>query len=296
MAMIKCPECGQEISDKAKKCVHCGKILINDTPVTRVCIECGEENPIDATECIHCGCPFEKEEITEEHDEKKETNSITTPIKKKNKLNRFIFPIMIIGIVALAAFLFTVIIPKNTYNNAITLLENGKYEEADKKLKLVRKYKDAAKIREQIKWESRVYECITELKQYLKNPDSLQIYDVQFYYGYKPDITDKKKKALDSMVELTNNQPVCVMRRSGQNGFGGNTTGYSLFIYKDGSYQYTGSCSTLDESKIKDSDEKTFCQVINVYKDNLEQVGDVDLNRIKTLIKNDSYSTIKIIE
>lgn len=24
MAMIKCPECGQEISDKAKKCVHCG--------------------------------------------------------------------------------------------------------------------------------------------------------------------------------------------------------------------------------------------------------------------------------
>jgi|UniRef100_UPI003FF013E8 hypothetical protein len=24
MAMIKCPECGQEISDKAKKCIHCG--------------------------------------------------------------------------------------------------------------------------------------------------------------------------------------------------------------------------------------------------------------------------------
>ena len=31
MAMIKCPECGQEISDKAKKCIHCGKILVKDT-------------------------------------------------------------------------------------------------------------------------------------------------------------------------------------------------------------------------------------------------------------------------
>lgn len=24
MAMIKCPECGKEISDKAKSCIHCG--------------------------------------------------------------------------------------------------------------------------------------------------------------------------------------------------------------------------------------------------------------------------------
>lgn len=24
MAMIRCPECGQEISDKAEKCIHCG--------------------------------------------------------------------------------------------------------------------------------------------------------------------------------------------------------------------------------------------------------------------------------
>ena len=27
MAMIKCPECGQEISDKAKKCVYCGFVF-----------------------------------------------------------------------------------------------------------------------------------------------------------------------------------------------------------------------------------------------------------------------------
>ena len=24
MALIKCPECGKEISDKSKQCIHCG--------------------------------------------------------------------------------------------------------------------------------------------------------------------------------------------------------------------------------------------------------------------------------
>ena len=28
MAMTTCPNCGEQISDKAKKCVHCGAILV----------------------------------------------------------------------------------------------------------------------------------------------------------------------------------------------------------------------------------------------------------------------------
>lgn len=28
MAMTTCPNCGEQISDKAKKCVHCGTVLI----------------------------------------------------------------------------------------------------------------------------------------------------------------------------------------------------------------------------------------------------------------------------
>lgn len=33
MAMIQCPECGYEISDKAKKCIHCGKIFVEEEVV-----------------------------------------------------------------------------------------------------------------------------------------------------------------------------------------------------------------------------------------------------------------------
>ena len=53
MALIKCKECGQTISDKAFACPHCG------SPVSQVikCVECGEPLPEYATECPICGCP-----------------------------------------------------------------------------------------------------------------------------------------------------------------------------------------------------------------------------------------------
>lgn len=35
MALIKCPECGREISDTAKNCIHCGYVLKEDTNVTQ---------------------------------------------------------------------------------------------------------------------------------------------------------------------------------------------------------------------------------------------------------------------
>ena len=37
MALIKCPECGKEISDKSEKCIHCGFPLRNE-PIIQECI------------------------------------------------------------------------------------------------------------------------------------------------------------------------------------------------------------------------------------------------------------------
>lgn len=87
MAMIKCPECGQEISDKAKKCIHCGNVFVEEKPKTKICPECGKENPIDAEECTQCGCPFEGNE-----------KNIPGKIKK------YSIPILAFIIVAIIAF------------------------------------------------------------------------------------------------------------------------------------------------------------------------------------------------
>ncbi len=62
MAMIQCPECGQEISDKAKKCIHCGKVFVEDKPVNGEikCSECGVVLSETDEICPNCGCPVEK--------------------------------------------------------------------------------------------------------------------------------------------------------------------------------------------------------------------------------------------
>lgn len=50
MAMIKCPECGNEMSDRAKVCPKCG--AENDIVF---CPECDKQLSRKATSCPHCG-------------------------------------------------------------------------------------------------------------------------------------------------------------------------------------------------------------------------------------------------
>ena len=57
MALIKCPYCDSEISDKATKCPKCGNELSDSKGLSEICEECGKEIPRNATECPYCGCP-----------------------------------------------------------------------------------------------------------------------------------------------------------------------------------------------------------------------------------------------
>ncbi len=61
MAIINCPECEKEISDKAKKCVHCGKVFIEETEPVLRCVDCGAILGKADESCAKCGCPVEKE-------------------------------------------------------------------------------------------------------------------------------------------------------------------------------------------------------------------------------------------
>lgn len=55
MALIRCPECGQEISDTVSQCVHCGARVT-------VCPECGAVCMGEATICSTCGYILKAEE------------------------------------------------------------------------------------------------------------------------------------------------------------------------------------------------------------------------------------------
>lgn len=301
MAMIKCPECGQEISDKAKKCVHCGRVLIEDKPVTKICSDCGKENPIDVTECIHCGCPFEED-----------TNPVQTVQMEKSKkdLKKIIIPVIVAVIVIVMGLIIynvKVVKPKNTYNEAMELLEKGKYEEANDILESIKNYKDVATIQEQLKYESYAYSTINDLKKYLKNPDSFQPYEVKFYASMKSkddsESVDNPDEETENLEDEESLYPTCVIHYGAQNGFGGNTTGYVLGYYSNDEkiYEILGTCNSLDEDDYDLDDEDDvydliICKLINSYVNDGNEIGDIDLSRLKTVLKNDAYSTIKIIE
>lgn len=50
MAMIYCPECGKEISDKAVSCPNCGAVVKK-----KFCQHCGEQIDSDCVVCTKCG-------------------------------------------------------------------------------------------------------------------------------------------------------------------------------------------------------------------------------------------------
>lgn len=115
MAMISCPNCGKEVSDKAKKCIHCGKVLIEDVIPKKFCSDCGKEVPFDATECPYCGCPLENYE---------------KEIKKQNtkKIMKIAIPIAAIAVIAIIVFAVVNLINSSlnaneqlAYHNAVEL-------------------------------------------------------------------------------------------------------------------------------------------------------------------------------
>ncbi|MCR5787936.1 MAG: DUF4190 domain-containing protein [Bacilli bacterium] len=53
MSLIKCEECGKEISDKAGACPKCGNPMQNIN-YNRFCTECGEPIEPNDIQCKHC--------------------------------------------------------------------------------------------------------------------------------------------------------------------------------------------------------------------------------------------------
>ncbi|MBQ3498528.1 MAG: hypothetical protein IJA87_05310 [Clostridia bacterium] len=85
MALINCPVCGKQVSDRGTDCIHCGSSLIvkfaecpecgnrqaEENERCEICgcplnvkyvscPECGNEMPEDAIRCENCGCPIEE--------------------------------------------------------------------------------------------------------------------------------------------------------------------------------------------------------------------------------------------
>lgn len=117
MAMISCPNCGKQISDRALTCPGCGyalqtKEVVEEQPEKIVCEECGAELTPDMEVCPNCGCPIEKGET--ESAEKVSPDVQAVEVRKiniqvdesgKKKAKKFVV-IAILAVVAVVAAFF----------------------------------------------------------------------------------------------------------------------------------------------------------------------------------------------
>ena len=92
MSLIKCPECVQNVSEKAHSCPHCGfpisEKLVPALPDSVECLDCKETFSFNDEVCPHCGLfNSQKYEIIQpvENQEQPKTQTIViTPPKSKS--------------------------------------------------------------------------------------------------------------------------------------------------------------------------------------------------------------------
>ena len=162
---------------------------------------------------------------------------------------------------------------KNTYKalseEIYELMEDGDYIEAQALLDSYDFLPDRDEIQEKIIYESFALTCLMNLKPRYKNPNSLQANSIEFH-------------------ESSNPYPLVVIHESGQNGFGGYSTSYSLYTDKD--LSIIGTCSSLDKddydaSDLDDLAELLICITINGMTNELID-ADFDLGRINRILSN----------
>ena len=124
MAMIVCPHCGEQVSEKAKKCVHCGAILIPEEK--KHCMECGAELEEGMTECPKCGCPVDDTQGKGADEQPQKVEVTGVKVTKKIKI--------VIGIIVALLIIVSV--------TAVAISEYQKKKEAKEYAQRVEEYSD----------------------------------------------------------------------------------------------------------------------------------------------------------
>lgn len=105
MALVNCPNCGKEISDKAEQCPQCGYEFVKNNK-TGICAECGAEIGCGNTECQNCGCPVSK---------------IITVKHKKSKAKSIVIISIILAVIVGIGCIFVSQIRKAQYGEYLSL-------------------------------------------------------------------------------------------------------------------------------------------------------------------------------
>lgn len=128
MAIIKCPRCGHEISDRAAKCIYCGTVLAEEEIR---CIDCGKILLETDEICPNCGGPVEKKSTRNVKSQLPEVTSIKMRKKRKKIMIGIIIAVLIcvIGSIRYKIYLTNKELQKylEVYNGYISDLDNARF-------------------------------------------------------------------------------------------------------------------------------------------------------------------------
>lgn len=131
--IIKCPECGHQVSDRAKTCPSCGIDIAGK--ITR-CSDCGEYIFKDEHECPNCHCSINASAELSEPEQNPSANryaivpeipEIPQPAPPKKKGHRILWSSLIVGFVIalIIVFLCIYFYQKTQQENEMRAYENA---------------------------------------------------------------------------------------------------------------------------------------------------------------------------
>lgn len=251
MALIKCPECGREVSDKAESCPQCGY------PISKLGEEKGNDSGIEKMEEQEEKVISDSKDISDaaEHEaDKKEENEVASvsqenkpipkkPMSKKTKIIvGVVVGILIIG--GIGGYVCTQ--NMRDYNEAKKFMSDGQYEEASKIFKELGDYKNASE---------RYNECLyVQAKQLY---DGLQFADAEEIFTSLDDYKDAKELLEDCQYQQT-------------------VDAEFLRALKDG-LEKRWDVSNAS----KEEDVETYRKCVNIELDKLKQFNDKEFNDSK---------------
>ena len=321
MALINCPECNHEMSDSVSNCPHCGYVykkskkggkvvamllvlvlLVVAGGAAYMLVLYPNQKLTQAQNLIERGKYDEAENVLaslKASERKTELQNAITLYEVETYLENGDFASAEKKLAMLPADKIDGELKTQiSIQRAISLMVQGKYEDADAILQKEPANEEVTLLKEQLSYESRIFNCTKAIKKVLKNPDSLSVYEITFY---KDEVKDAEASTEDNAV-YKETEPACVMHYGAQNGFGGNTTSYALFKWdeEDANYALYGTVDSLDEEDLDEDDDDYWYEwlvqiMINGFMED-EAIGTFDMERVQTLLKNNAYTTIKIIK
>ena len=146
MALIKCPECGKEISDRAGTCPNCG-YPIEETKKKEAADETAVKEEKETKQ--------QKNKEQAEKELSQEQKEKGTPNSKKPFPKKAVIAIAVILVIVLAAGIGYYVMTQDSrnYKSAQQLFQDEKYEEALQKFTELGDYEDSKKMVEQCHYE-----------------------------------------------------------------------------------------------------------------------------------------------